>query len=399
MTKYTLLTDINRSKTTKFPAKNVPMFFLFVIGVAVGVSFALMYTQYQIIVTNQSHPLHFDQFDHLNVIGDDSEAPLHSTTENLTIKANQLPEHQHTHENNTLATYLYEKVRVLCWILTTPSNHQTRAIHVKRTWGKRCNKLLFMSTQHDTSIDSIALNVSVDDKNALWGKTKRAFQYIYDNHRNDADWFLKADDDTYVILENLRYFLHAYSTNDPIYFGYKMNRPNDIKSGYFSGGAGYVLSKNALDRFSDAMRHHVNNHNCRLKTDYGAEDLEMGKCMESLGVLAGDTRDELKRGRFFLNQPEAHLIPGKFDASYWYWQYMWYKSDEGLDCCSDNAISFHYIRPETMYVFDYLIYHLRPYGMVAYPQPLPKKVNFTEIAAQIADEKPQVPSIQSTLPD
>lgn len=36
-------------------------------------------------------------------------------------------------------------VKVLCWVMTAPQNHLTKAIHVKRTWGKRCNKLIFIS--------------------------------------------------------------------------------------------------------------------------------------------------------------------------------------------------------------------------------------------------------------
>ncbi|XP_073821327.1 glycoprotein-N-acetylgalactosamine 3-beta-galactosyltransferase 1-like [Musca autumnalis] len=287
---------------------------------------------------------------------------------------------QNTRKNELLAQDLYHEVRVLCWVLTTPENHETKAKHIKATWGKRCNMLLFMSSVEDPELGSIALPVP-EGRDNLWGKTKEAFKYVYKHHLNDADWFMKADDDTYTIVENLRFLLYPYSPNTPIYFGCRYKK--FAKQGYMAGGSGYVLSKEALRRFVEIA---VPNATLCKGDNLGAEDVQIGVCLENINVTAGDSRDIQGRGKFFPFPPEQHLFPSE-NKSYWYWDFVYYKTHEGPNCCSDYAVGFHYIEPGQMHVLDYLIYNLRPYGITYAHEPLPKKIKSNESIQRNAENK------------
>lgn len=100
---------------------------------------------------------------------------------------------------------------------------------------------------------------AVEGYDNLWGKTREAFRYVWEYHRDEADWFLKADDDSYekfkyaiflwksyywngfyrfVILENLRFYLSNFNMSDPLYFGHKFKAY--LKSGYMQGGSGRI---------------------------------------------------------------------------------------------------------------------------------------------------------------
>merc|ERR1719228_2765594 len=99
------------------------------------------------------------------------------------------------------ATRLAEEIRILSLVMTHPGNHQKRGLRVLNTWGRRCTYIEFLSTQDDKDIPVI-VSPSKEGYWNIWGKTKFGFKTAYEKYYDKVDW-VKADDDTYVIVENL----------------------------------------------------------------------------------------------------------------------------------------------------------------------------------------------------
>ncbi|XP_059178834.1 glycoprotein-N-acetylgalactosamine 3-beta-galactosyltransferase 1-like [Physella acuta] len=264
-------------------------------------------------------------------------------------------------DDDSVSRKLAKNVRILIWVMTSPTNLNVKAKAVKETWASHCELVLFFSSVDNDTFPAIGLNVS-EGRSHLTAKTMKAFRYIYENHFNDADWFMKADDDTYVIIENLRYFLSGENSSEPVYFGQLFT--THVVQGYYSGGAGYVLSKEALRRFGEGAE----KVNC--SKDHGSEDVEMGFCMWKLGVRTGNTHDVLGRSRFHVFKPETH-VNGRY--MHWYSRYDAYGAKQGIESISDYAVSFHYVSPPHMYALEFFVYHLRPYGIMSELQILNNK--------------------------
>ncbi|XP_011193317.3 glycoprotein-N-acetylgalactosamine 3-beta-galactosyltransferase 1 [Zeugodacus cucurbitae] len=279
---------------------------------------------------------------------------------------------------NSLTEQLIDNVRILCWIMTNPANHKTKAIHVRRTWGRRCNRLIFVTTEETDELgETFVLHNFTDTYDALWMKTRRAFKHVYEKYANEMDWFMKADDDTFVLVENLRYYLYAYSPDMPIYFGHDFKLKHKVENHYMSGGAGYVLSREALSRFiNDAVPNEVL---CPPEDEQTPEDWAIGNCLRSVGVLPGDSRDAHNELRFIPFNPGTLLTAGYLSEEDWYFTYRVYHPRECQDCLSKHAVSFHYMTQKYMYLTDFFLYKFQLYTPLHENEVLPKKLRLEEV--------------------
>ncbi|VDL91961.1 unnamed protein product [Schistocephalus solidus] len=255
-----------------------------------------------------------------------------------------------------MAEELATKVRIYGFILTTPATKQMKAVHVKATWASRFDKFVFISSEDDPSFPTLKA-VEFESRKHLWLKTRFGVINAYRNHLNDFDFFMKADDDTYVIVENLRLLLSTKDPDLPMLLGRRFQKY--VAQGYASGGAGYVLSRAGLKAIAEGMLRNATGCEPSLKS----EDYLMGLCAQKVGVKLIDTLDEYGRETFHPFRPVTMVNENWLRRVKWFPRFNAHPIVSGVNCCSDHSISFHYMRPADMYMVENLVYHLYPYGI------------------------------------
>ena len=175
--------------------------------------------------------------------------------------------------------------------------------------------------------------------------------YIYQRYGRDYDWFLKADDDTYVIVENLRHLLRRRPSNISSYYGYIAKTSDRF---YPSGGAGYVLSQEALRQFGEQIL--IKPDQRKLCNKDEAEDINLAYCLARIGIHVTNARDNNQLERFHPMTFEQHFL-GKFTR--WIEKNAQFNQKKGEQCCSPLTISFHSLSSEEMRMMHFLFYHIR----------------------------------------
>ncbi|XP_067672216.1 glycoprotein-N-acetylgalactosamine 3-beta-galactosyltransferase 1-A-like [Haliotis asinina] len=240
--------------------------------------------------------------------------------------------------------------RILCWILTQPKNLKNRTASVKETWARECDTTLFFSSLNDSTFPTIGLGFEEKRRNLI-KKTMGALRYIFKDYIHEADWFLKADDDTYVVVDNLRHFLKDKNPDEPIYYGSKFILEDFT---YHSGGAGYVMSR---DLVKDIVLHSNEKQECEEK---GAEDRRIGMCVKALGGVTGNSTDHNNLEVFHWSSAEYFMIGQTVTTPSWvHMRQPFWKSNNRL---SDVSVSFHYMNQGDMRAIHYLLNNLIVHG-------------------------------------
>ncbi len=203
--------------------------------------------------------------------------------------------------------------RIFCIIPTIASKLDNAVTTIYESWVSYCDNHTFVSLIPDMVPTSDRAEIKYKNlfyvskpmnfteesgkKYKLTTKIYAALKDVYSNHKN-YDWYLKADDDTFVFVDNLRLFLSDKNSSEPVVYGY------DFKTygGYQSGGAGYALSKESIKRLGERLI--SDEKSC---PNSGTEDLDVGRCLRKLGGYSNKSIDEFGRERFHIGDIFYHF--------------------------------------------------------------------------------------------
>ncbi|KAG1713291.1 hypothetical protein DVH05_001011 [Phytophthora capsici] len=285
------------------------------------------------------------------------------------------------------------KTRVLCWVNTYHANHEKRLHSIKKTWGKKCDKLLFMSDIEDLTVPTVEI-VAPPRHEMLWQKHREIVRLLVREYGEDHfDWVFKCDDDTFLLMENLKTYLNSPEiraiSEEPTILGHRMTlqwwemqrlfepfedhdpehvaamlqvRKETRDDGgllYTPGGGGYAMNWAYLKKLEAAFDEPY----C-LPNEVVPDDWAISFCMRHLGVIPLDTRDAEKRERFHQYDPndlytrpydleayDHNLFTSIYQENNWFSDHNGIGWQNGKNCCAPDTISFHYVKPPLMELF------------------------------------------------
>lgn len=160
-------------------------------------------------------------------------------------------------------------------ILTANKFLHTRAKAIKETWAKDHKHFLFFSQskQTNTFLPVIFLP-GTDDSYPPQKKSFTMFKFLHDNYLNSFEWFIRVDDDAYIKIDRLKFFLNQLDPSKTLYIG-QPGFEHSPDYPFCMGGTGVILSRGALKKVGPHLNECYQN---MLQSEH--EDVEIGRCLK-----------------------------------------------------------------------------------------------------------------------
>uniref|UniRef100_A0A7E4V6X6 N-acetylgalactosaminide beta-1,3-galactosyltransferase n=1 Tax=Panagrellus redivivus TaxID=6233 RepID=A0A7E4V6X6_PANRE len=239
----------------------------------------------------------------------------------------------------------YREPKILCLVHTAAPSHQTLARTVYEVWAKKCDDVLFFS---DAPINWEVPHVyypMFSTRDHSWEKIRHILQFVHQTTYGKYDWYLRADDDAFVVVENARKLVSRMDPTHDFLLGFRWGF---FEHKGYADGSTYILSKKAVDTFVTLS------HDEELCPEFhrAEEDQEMGRCLAKLGITPMDSRDNQGRDRFHQFHPEQMMDIGiqHFVRRFGYYRVLPYP-----DQVSPSTVSMHHLSPYEMRFYDFLL--------------------------------------------
>ena len=219
-------------------------------------------------------------------------------------------------------------MKILTTILTC-SLTQDRANACLDTWIrdiKSPHNYFFYGDELQSKTMINTWNCSPDNGERRLSLPEKTYKMLNKSLDYEWDFLFKCDDDTYAVFDKLINLLKNYNFNDDLYIGGKIVNP----FAYAQGGAGYVLTRSAVEKCIDSLKYFYNNESKNKR----AEDYSVGLALKEQEINLTHTD--------LLSTPSPH------------------KAKENQSVCLDSIIkshkiTTHYVKPETMNkIYDFI---------------------------------------------
>ncbi|XP_021066987.1 C1GALT1-specific chaperone 1-like [Mus pahari] len=238
---------------------------------------------------------------------------------------------------------LSNSLQVYCIILVTPS-HGSLWAAVKETWFKHCDKAEFFSSEHVAGFESMTVN-----ENSTSLMMIKACTYAFEKYKDQYSWFFLTYPTTFVVIENLKYFLLGKDPSQPFYLGHSEHIGT---LDYVAMEGGVVLSIESVERLIGCFKITPRYPHKETLIPKLSEDQQLAVFLKKVGVFAENAEDA--EGKNLFNKKTIGMLIKEAMADY--------PNEIVQGCCSDMAISFSGLTPNQMHVMMYGVYRLRAFG-------------------------------------